>query len=30
VVNGLMRMRPGQKVTPQEAPAGATGPQAKN
>jgi len=30
VVNGLMRMRPGQKVTPQDAPAGATGPQAKN
>jgi RND family efflux transporter MFP subunit len=32
VVNGLMRARPGQKVTPQEegAPAGGTGPQAKN
>jgi RND family efflux transporter MFP subunit len=30
VVNGLMRMRPGQKVTPQEAPAGPAGPQAKN
>jgi RND family efflux transporter MFP subunit len=30
VVNGLMRMRPGQKVTPQEAPPGPAGPQAKN
>jgi RND family efflux transporter MFP subunit len=33
VVNGLMRVRPGQKVTPQEqgaAPAGPAGPQAKN
>jgi len=33
IVNGLMRVRPGQKVTPQEqvaAPAGSAGPQAKN
>jgi RND family efflux transporter MFP subunit len=30
VVNGLMRMRPGQKVTPQEVPPGPAGPQAKN
>jgi RND family efflux transporter MFP subunit len=33
IVNGLMRVRPGQKVAPQEqgvAPAGAAGPQAKN
>ncbi len=30
VVNGLARVRPGQKVTPQEPGAGGTGPQAKN
>jgi RND family efflux transporter MFP subunit len=30
VVNGLMRVRPGQKVTPQEQGAGPSGPQAKN
>jgi len=30
VVNGLMRARPGQKVTPQEQGAGPAGPQAKN
>jgi len=33
IVNGLMRVRPGQKVTPQEqgvAPAGSAGPQAKS
>jgi hypothetical protein len=33
IVNGLMRVRPGQKVTPQEqgaAPAGPAGPQAKS
>jgi hypothetical protein len=33
IVNGLMRVRPGQKVTPQEqgaVPVGPAGPQAKN
>jgi RND family efflux transporter MFP subunit len=30
IVNGLMRARPGQKVTPQEGPSGPAGPQAKN
>ena len=30
VVNGLMRARPGQKVTPQEQGGGPAGPQAKN
>jgi multidrug efflux pump subunit AcrA (membrane-fusion protein) len=30
IVNGLMRARPGQKVTPQEGPSGPGGPQAKN
>ena len=30
IVNGLLRVRPGQKVTPQEQGAGPAGPQAKN